>query len=385
MKKRLFSIVLIFLLLLPAPAFATEPAAEDAIDVTAPSAILIEQSTGTVLYEKNSHEKLAPASVTKVMTLLLVMEALDSGRISWEDNVVTSEAAAAKGGSQVYLEVGESMPLTDMLKSVVVSSANDCATALAEHVAGSEEAFVSMMNQRAQELGMKDTNFVNCTGLDDEAAASDHLTSCYDIAIMSRELLNHDKIREYTTIWMDSVRDGQFGLSNTNKLVRFYQGATGLKTGFTSSAGYCLSASAERDGVEFIAVVMHCETSDQRFSSCKAMLDYGFANYALISPATDTELNAVPVTVGKASSVMPVISNAENLLVGKSEAAAVERVVELAETVEAPVEEGQKLGTLTLKAGDTVLAEIPIVAETAVERLSWWDAALRILQKACLC
>lgn len=385
MKKRLFSMVLIFLLLLPAPAFATEPAAEDAIDVTAPSAILIEQSTGTVLYEKNSHERLAPASVTKVMTLLLVMEALDSGRISWEDTVVTSEAAAAKGGSQIYLEVGESMPLTDMLKSVVVSSANDCATALAEHVAGSEEAFVAMMNQRAQELGMEDTNFVNCTGLDDEEAASEHLTSCYDIAIMSRELLNHDEIREYTTIWMDSVRDGQFGLSNTNKLVRFYQGATGLKTGFTSSAGYCLSASAERDGVEFIAVVMHCETSDQRFSSCKAMLDYGFANYTLISPTTDTELDSVPVTVGKTSSVTPVLSDAENLLVGKSEAANVERVVELAETVEAPVEEGQKLGTLTLKAGDTVLAEIPIVAETAVERLSWWDAALRILQKACLC
>lgn len=381
MKQRLCSMAMVGLLLLPIPVCAVDTDAS--IEVDAPAAILIEQSTGTVLYEKNSHEKLAPASVTKVMTLLLVMEALDSGRIHWEDSVITSETAAAKGGSQIYLEVGESMPLPDMLKSVVVSSANDCATALAEHVAGSEEAFVTMMNQRAQELGMEDTNFVNCTGLDDQDNAGAHRTSCYDIARMSRELLRHDEIREYTTIWMDSVRDGKFGLSNTNKLIRFYQGATGLKTGFTSSAGYCLSASAKRDDIEFIAVVMHCETSAQRFSSCKAMLDYGFANYTLITPTA--ELHTIPVMVGKQNMVTPILSDSQNLLVGKNEATNVEQVVDLAETLEAPVEAGQKLGTLILKSGDTILKEIPIIAETAVERLSWWDATVQILQKACLC
>ena len=212
-----------------------------ALEIPAPSAILMDAATGTVLWENASHEKRAPASVTKVMTLLLVMEALDSGRISWEDTVTASETAAAKGGSQVYLEAGEQMSMDEMLKSVVVSSANDCATVLAEHVAGSEAAFVEQMNQRARELGMQDTHFVNCTGLDDDADAAEHLTSAYDIALMSRQLLQHEAIRKYTTIWMDTVRNGQFGLSNTNKLVRFYQGTTGLKTGYTSGAGHCLS------------------------------------------------------------------------------------------------------------------------------------------------
>lgn len=364
-------------------AAAVDP--NTALNLTAPSAILIEQSTGKVLYEKNAHERLAPASVTKVMTLLLVMEALESGRISWEDSVVTSETAAAKGGSQVYLEVGESMSMTDMIKSVCVSSANDCATALAEHVAGSEEAFVSMMNARAAELGMAETHFVNCTGLDDEDAAKEHLTSAYDIAVMSRELLNHQRIREFTTIWMDSVRDGQFGLSNTNKLVRFYQGTTGLKTGFTSSAGYCLSASAERDGVEYIAVAMHCDTSDHRNQDCKAMLDFAFANYDLVTPAPAEALETVPVKLGKTATVTPVLDTAENLLVGKSEAATITKTLEMSEAVEAPVEQGQRLGTVTVKSGETVLAEIPVVAAESVERLTWWDAAMRIFGKACFC
>ena len=239
MWKRVLSLILAGFCLIC--ALPVTQAAE--LEIAAPAAILIEAATGTVLYEKNAHERLAPASVTKVMTLLLVMEALESGRISWNDMVTASETAAAKGGSQVYLEVGEQMTMDEMLKSVVVSSANDCATALAEHIAGSEAAFVTMMNQRAQELGMNDTNFVNCTGLDDEPNASEHLTSAYDIAVMSRELLKHDEIRKYTTIWMDTVRNGEFGLANTNKLVRFYEGTTGLKTGYTSSAGHCLSAS----------------------------------------------------------------------------------------------------------------------------------------------
>ena len=214
------------------------------LEIAAPSAIVIDGATGTVLYEKNAHERLAPASVTKVMTLLLVMEALDRGQISWEDRVTASPAAAAKGGSQIYLEPGEQLSMDEMLKSVVVSSANDCATALAEHVAGSETAFVTLMNERAAAMGLEDTHFVNCTGLDDEPNAAEHLTSAYDLAMISRELLRHDRIRDYTTIWTDTVRGGSFGLSNTNKLVRFYEGTTGLKTGYTSAAGHCLAASA---------------------------------------------------------------------------------------------------------------------------------------------
>ena len=247
------------------------------------STLLMEVATGQILHESNAHEPLAPASVTKVMTMLLIMEAIESGKISWDDTVIASEAAAAKGGSQVYLKVGESMTTTDMLKSIAVSSANDCACAMAEHIAGSEAAFVEQMNARAKELGMNDTHFVNCTGLDDGADAAQHRTSAHDIALMSRQLLkNHPEIRKYTTIWMDSVRGGAFGLSNTNKLIRFYDGATGLKTGFTSGAGYCLSASAAREGMELIAVVMGAESSQIRFQTCKAMLDHGFANYALI-------------------------------------------------------------------------------------------------------
>ena len=233
------------------------------------SAVLMDVTTGTVLFENNSHAALAPASVTKVMTMLLVMEAVDAGKIALTDTVTASEAAAAKGGSQIYLKAGETMSVSDMLKSVAVSSANDCACALAEHICGSEAAFVEAMNQRAKELGMRDTHFVNCTGLDDDDTAKLHRTSAYDIALMSRELLkNHPTIKEYTTIWMDTVRNGAFGLSNTNKLIRFYPGATGLKTGYTSGAGYCLSASAQREGMELIAVVMGAQSSQTRNAAC---------------------------------------------------------------------------------------------------------------------
>ena len=256
MRKWLTALLAAAMLLAAAP-----PVRAAGPDIAAPSAILMDAATGTVLYEKNASERLRPASVTKVMTLLLVMEALDTGRIGWDDTVIASEAACAKGGSQVYLEPGEEMSMDEMLKSVVVSSANDCATALAEHVAGSESAFVGMMIQRAQELGLLDTNFVTCTGLADAPEAAEHLTTAHDIAVISRELLKHDRIRDYTTIWMDTVRGGKFGLSNTNKLVRFYQGTTGLKTGYTSAAGHCLAASAKRDGIELIAVVLHCASS----------------------------------------------------------------------------------------------------------------------------
>ena len=293
MRKRIISIGLAICLLLG----LTPGAWAAGLEVAAPSAILMDAATGTILWEKDAHTRLAPASVTKIMTLLLVLEALDSGKIGWDDTVTASDAAAAKGGSQVYLEPGEQLPLRDMLKAVVVSSANDCATALAEHVAGSEAAFVELMNQRAAELGMQETHFVNCTGLDDEPDAAEHLTSAYDIAVMSRQLLQHEEIRQYTTIWMDTVRDGQFGLSNTNKLIRFYQGATGLKTGYTAAAGHCLSASAQRNGIELIAVVLHCASSADRFTAAKALLDYGFANYALVQLETDG-ITPLPVKLG---------------------------------------------------------------------------------------
>ena len=366
--KRIGIVLAVCLLLsmLPVTAGAVD------MQIKGKSALLMDIATGTVLYEQNAHERLAPASVTKVMTMLLIMEAIDSGKIGWDDAVIASEAAAAKGGSQIYLKVGESMQVTDMVKSIAVSSANDCACAMAEHIAGSEAAFVDMMNNRAAELGMHDTRFVNCTGLDDDENAKEHLTSAYDIAVMSRELMkNHPDIQKFTTIWMDTVRNGEFGLSNTNKLVRFYPGATGLKTGFTSNAGYCLSATAQRNGLGLVAVVMGCETSQDRFGACKQLLDYGFANYALVSP--EIQVPTVPVKLGTADSVRVVPNESVQLLVDKAQANQVQIHTELEEQVAAPVSKGQRLGTLTVKVGEQTVTQIPMVAEAAVPRLTWWD------------
>ena len=362
MRKAVVSLVLALSLLTPCLA---------APEVAAPSCILMEKATGEVLFEKDADQRLAPASVTKVMTLLLVMEAIDRGQLHWEDTVTASANAAWKGGSQVFLEEGEQMSVRDMVKCVVVSSANDCAAALAEAVAGSESAFVDKMNDKAAELGMTNTHFENCTGLDDEAPADQHYTSARDIAVMSRELLKHEEIKEFTTIWMDTIRNGTFGLTNTNKLVRFYPDATGLKTGFTQAAGYCMSATAERDGMELIAVVMHCGSSTERFSSAKSLLEYGFANFALVDPVGDTRLDPVPVELGTQETVTPVPQGAEPVLLDKASAGDCTREVTLQEQVTAPVEPGQILGTMTLKNGDTVLAEIPLAAETGVERLRW--------------
>ena len=348
------------------------------------SQLLMEASTGKILYASNEHEALAPASVTKVMTLLLIMEAIDSGSTKWEDMVTASETAAAKGGSQVYLKVGETMSVEDMVKSIAVSSANDCACAMAEHIAGSEAAFVEKMNQRAAELGMTDTHFVNCTGLDDAAEAQAHRTSAHDIAVMSRELLvNHPDIKRFTTIWMDSIRDGTFGLSNTNKLVRFYNGATGLKTGFTHGAGYCLSASAQRDGMELIAVVMGAETSQARFDACKGMLDYGFANYGLYQPALE-QGTAVPVRLGTAETVAAELGDQAGILVEKGKLGTITTQVQLLEEVSAPVSKGQRLGELRITSGGEILATIPLTAAQDVERLSWLDLFVRILGKAAM-
>lgn len=379
MKKRLVCIGLALALL---AGLSLTAAAED-LELPAPSCILMEKQTGQVLYESNAHEKLRPASVTKVMTLLLVMEALESGSIGWDDTVTTSAAAAAKGGSQIYLEENEQLPLEEMLKSIVVSSANDCACAMAEHIAGSEAAFVEMMNARAEQLGMTDTRFVNCTGLDDEPEAAEHLTTAYDIALMSRELLGHEAIKKYTTIWMDTVRDGQFGLSNTNKLVRFYDGTTGLKTGYTSAAGHCLSASAERNGMELIAVVLHCASSTDRFESAKALLNYGFSNYALVTPELG-ELPAVPVTLGTAAEITPVLADETPILIDKALAAGAETRVCVDESVTAPVEAGQTLGTLTITSGGQTIAERDLVAPEAVEALRWGDVFLQMLRALCM-
>ena len=354
------------------------------LDIPAKAAILIDAATGTVLYEQNAHTPLPPASVTKVMTMLLIMEAIDDGRIGWEDTVTASATAAAKGGSQIYLKEGETMSVSTLLKSVAVSSANDAACALAEHIAGSETAFVNAMNQRAKELGMNETNFVNCTGLDDDETAQNHRTSAYDIALMSRELLTkHPDIKKFTTIWMDTVRDGSFGLSNTNKLVRFYQGATGLKTGYTSQAGFCLSASAERDGMELIAVVLGCETSAERFAACKSMLDHGFASYALIAPKLDSQV-AVPVKLGTQQQVQAVPASNGSVLIDKSQKNTVNVKVELSDGVEAPVSQGQRLGTMTVTSGEQILAEIPLVAAQPVARLSWGQIFVRMLRSICL-
>lgn len=354
------------------------------LEVAGKSAVLMDVATGTVLHEANAHAPLAPASVTKVMTMLLIMEAIDSGKIKWDDMVTASEAAAAKGGSQIYLKVGETMSVSDMVKSIAVSSANDCACAMAEHIAGSEDAFVALMNSRARELGMNDTNFVNCTGLDDAPEAENHRTSAYDIALMSRELLkNHPDIKKYTTIWMDTVRGGAFGLANTNKMVRFYSGCTGLKTGFTSGAGYCLSASAQREGMELIAVVMGADTSQNRFAACKSMLDYGFANFALYTPSLQ-EGAAVNVVLGKADAVRAVPGDAASLLVEKGQLSSVSSEITLEESVTAPVSKGQRLGTLTVKSGEQILTQIPLVAEEGIGRMSWGDIFVSLLRRICM-
>ena len=350
-----------------------------AAEYEAKSWLLMDAATGTVLDAANEHERLAPASVTKVMTLLLIMEAIDSGQLAWDDMVTASEAAAAKGGSQVFLQVGETMSVTDMVKSIAVSSANDCACAMAEHLAGSEAAFVERMNAKAKELGMHDTNFVNCTGLDDDDHAKEHRTSAHDIALMSRELLvHHPDIKQYTTIWMDSIRDGTFGLSNTNKLVRFYTGCTGLKTGFTSGAGYCLSASAERDGMELIAVAMGAETSQKRNDACRGMLDYGFANFAHYTPEPPAGA-AVPVLLGRAESVAAVLEGGGPLLVKKADLSRITARTELLPQISAPVASGDRLGEVTVACGDEVLAVLPLVAQCAVERLTWTDLFAELL------
>ncbi len=370
MRKLLALLAAAGMLFALAAAAGAEDAGETVVGaptVQAQAAVLMEKQTGAVLYEENAHEQLEPASVTKIMTLLLVMEAIDSGRLRYDDIVTVSAYAASMGGSQTWMKENEQMSVTDMLKAVAVVSANDGSVALAEHLAGSEEAFVSLMNQRAGELGMEDTHFVNCTGL----PAEGHVTSAYDIALMSRELIeNHPDIRQFTTIWMDTIRNGAFQLSNTNKLIRYYDGATGLKTGSTDSAGYCLSATAERDGMELIAVVLGSETSEQRFESAKSLLNYGFNNYTLLDVYPDQALPTVEVLLGERDTVQPVLKTAAQVLVDKADTDKVTTQLTVAESVAAPVEAGQKLGELTVYVDGVEQLSVDLVADAAVERLT---------------
>lgn len=368
MKKTasiLTALLLCFLLAAPAAALdARDPAAPE---VAAPSAVLIERETGTVLYAKDETERRPPASVTKVMTLLLIAEAVDSGELALDDMVTASERAASMGGSQIWLEVGEQLSVSDMIKCVAVVSANDCAVALAEHLCGSEAAFVERMNRRAEELGLENTQFTNCTGLFDDTA---HYTCALDIAVMSRELLGHEWIKDYTTIWMDSVRDGASELTNTNKLVRYYEGCTGLKTGYTSTAMYCLSASAERDGTEYIAVIMHAESIESRNKDASALLDYGFANFRLCPLTSGEELPEVAVELGTEAYVTPVYDGGGAVLLRTKDAQGLTWSLDLPESVAAPVRAGERLGTLTLSNSSGPVAEVPILAGGTSERLS---------------
>lgn len=368
MKKTasiLTALLLCFLLAAPAAALdARDPAAPE---VAAPSAVLIERETGTVLYAKDETERRPPASVTKVMTLLLIAEAVDTGELALDDMVTASERAASMGGSQIWLEVGEQLSVSDMIKCVAVVSANDCAVALAEHLCGSEAAFVERMNRRAEELGLENTQFTNCTGLFDDTA---HYTCALDIAVMSRELLGHEWIKNYTTIWMDSVRDGASELTNTNKLVRYYEGCTGLKTGYTSTAMYCLSASAERDGTEYIAVIMHAESIESRNKDASALLDYGFANFRLCPLTSGEELPDVAVELGTEASVTPVYDGGGAVLLRTRDAQGLTWSLDLPESVAAPVRAGERLGTLTLSNSSGPVAEVPILAGGTSERLS---------------
>ena len=360
------------------PSFSIS-ASEDTnkLNLDCKSAVLMEASTGEVLYEYNPDEPLPPASVTKVMTLLLVMEAIDGGKLSLSDKIQVSENAASMGGSQVFLEPGETMSVEDLLKSVVIASANDAAVALGEHISGSEEGFIARMNERAKELDMKNTNFENATGLDDNT--SNHLTSARDIAIMSRELMKHETILDYTTIWMDTIRDGAFGLTNTNRLIRFYNGANGLKTGSTSKARFCISAAAKRDNMQLIAVVMGSPTRDIRNECAKKMLDYGFANYSIaqIEEGTVGDLKLLGGIKNSFSTVYPSVS----MLVGKGQNKNIETHINVNESYSAPIKAGEKVGEIVYTLNGNEIGKVDITSAESVEKIGYWGLFVNMVKK----
>ncbi len=358
-----FPVVLLLFLSFPTAAFAISDK-----DITAPAAVLMDAETGEVLYQKSPHEKRACASITKVMTLDLVMEALDSGKIKWTDIVTASEHASSMGGSDIWLEPGETMTVDEMVKATIVASANDAAVALAEFICGSEDEFVSMMNKKAKELGMKDTVFKNCNGLDEEG----HITSAYDVALMSRDLIRHKSIFKYSKIWMDTLRDGKTQLVNTNKLLKSYNGITGLKTGTTSQAGSCISATAERDGLSLIAVVLGSKTGKDRFKDAAALLDYGFANYAMYTPKTpDEAFKDIGVTNGMYNSVKTEVKIDGAFLIKKGGDKDITYDISLPESIQAPVGKGDKVGKIVYKRSGERIAEYPITAASQVDEISF--------------
>ena len=357
----------------------SEAAENNSLNLESGSAILIDQTTGKILYSYNIHEKLRPASVTKVMSILLIMEALDSGKITLETPIPCSENAHSMGGSQIWLDTTESLTVNDMLKSICVVSANDCTVAMAEYIAGSEEAFVQMMNTKAKQLGMNDTTFKNCHGIDEDG----HVTSAYDIALMSRELLqNHPDITKYTTIWMDSIRDGKSELVNTNKLIRNYQGATGLKTGSTSIALYNLSASATRDNLSLIAVIMKAPTTKIRFSEATKLLDYGFANYTSKNLGNKGEIiQTVDVNKGINTKVNVVLEEDAKVLINKGDNGNITQNVVINENITAPIKEGDVLGSIQYKTGEEVIQEIKLIAECDIEKTTLWNITKSLYKK----
>lgn len=375
--KRICAFLLAFLLVFSVFPFAFA-ASDGAPEVHAKAAVLMEQGSGTVLFSQNEHEKLYPASVTKVMSLLLFLEALERGDLTLETVLTTDAAAASKGGSQIWLKEGEKMTVDELLRATAIGSANDACTLLAEAVAGSEESFVALMNEKAKALGMNDTHFDNCTGLDDDTTT--HLTSAYDVALMSRALLSHEKIFDYSTVWMDELRGGKTQLVNTNKLVRQFKDTTGLKTGTTSKAGCCISASAKRKELHLIAVVLGAENSADRFDSATNLLNWGFANFESVTPQIDPALlTPVRVNRGVVREIVPVCESLQPLVLKRGEKEQLSAKADLPIDVDAPVEEGQTLGTLTFTAGERSVAEVPLHAPCAVNRLTFFDTAVRLL------
>lgn len=366
-KKVIISTTLCFALMLTV-VFPVRVNAVSADSITAPSAVLMETSTGKILFEKNSHDRRPCASVTKVMTLLLVFEAIDSGKLSLDDTITASEHASSMGGSDIWLETGETMSADDMIKATVVASANDAAVALAEHISGSEDAFVENMNKRAKELKMNDTVFKNCNGLDEDG----HVTSAYDVAIMSRELMKHEKVFDYTSIWIDNLRDGKTQIVNTNKLLKTYNGITGLKTGTTNDAGCCMSASAKRGDVSLVAVVLGCKTGKERFSDAAALLDYGFANISVkeLKLPDDMPLE-LKVDGGMEKTVNLNCDSSSKVVVDKGNNVEIKTSIDLPESVTAPIKENQKLGTLTYSIDGKTVKTCDITAADSVEEVSF--------------
>ncbi|RKD34546.1 D-alanyl-D-alanine carboxypeptidase family protein [Thermohalobacter berrensis] len=380
MKRKLVSVCISLLLLLNSMGFIY---AETSFDVKAKSAILIDASTGKVIYEKNPHKKLAPASITKIMVLLLAMEALENNKISLEDEVVVSRNASGMGGSQIYLEEGEVQKVEHLIRAIALRSANDAAVALGEHIAGSEELFVKMMNEKAKELGMLNTHFMNPTGLDDES----HYTSAYDVSLMSRELLKYPKIHNWLTLWMSKVKVGKEKdieqvLVNTNRLIHDYKGANGIKTGSTSKAGFCLSASATRGNLTLISVVMGCDSSSIRFMESKKLLDYGFANYTSIPILKKGQLvKRLPVNKGKANNVNIISKEDFSLLVKKGKGKKVEKKIVLPEYINAPINKGQKVGEMILMLDGKEVNRVDLISKEKVEKASLVDMLLKIVNK----